>query len=256
MSYILEALKKSSEERARLVAAAPRTEPALANARHATRWSPWWLIAAMLLGALAVTTFIRSGTDQPEAKPDRPPKHLPMAADSTTNSATDSATNSTTDSTTVPAPVRLDDVPAPVRLDDVPATATASVKKPLQKNPDAESPPRMAQVDAPSPPPKKPAAKPAPSPPEMPTIAAVEAPVRQAAPNGRSEMPPELLKQVLAIPISAHIYSSKPTERMVIIDGRGVREGDSLPSGVLVEQITPTGIAVSYKGYRASKPVN
>ena len=243
MSYILEALKKSSEERARLVAAAPRTEPALANARHATRWSPWWLIAAMLLGALAVTTFIRSGTDQPEAKPDRSPKHLPMAADS----ATDSATNSATDSATVPAPLRLDDVPA---------TATASVKKPLQKNPDAESPPRMAQVDAPSPPPKKPAAKPAPSAPEMPTISAVEAPARQAAPNGRSEMPPELLKQVLAIPISAHIYSSKPTERMVIIDGRGVREGDSLPSGVLVEQITPTGIAVSYKGYRASKPVN
>ena len=239
MSYILEALKKSSEERARLVAAAPRTEPALANARHATRWSPWWLIAAMLLGALAVTTFIRSGTDQPEAKPDRSPKHLPMAADSTTNSATDSTT-----------------VPAPLRLDDVPATATANVKKPLQKNPDAEGPPRTAQVDAPSPPPKKPAAKPAPSAPEMPTISAVEAPARQAAPNGRSEMPPELLKQVLAIPISAHIYSSKPTERMVIIDGRGVREGDSLPSGVLVEQITPTGIAVSYKGYRASKPVN
>ena len=239
MSYILEALKKSSEERARLVAAAPRTEPALANARHATRWSPWWLIVAMLLGALAVTTFIRSGTDQPETKPDQSPKHLPMAA----NLTTESATNSTA-------------VPAPVRLDDVPATATANVKKPQQKNSDAESPPRAAQVDAPSPPPKKPAAKPAPSPPEMPIIAAVEAPLRQAAPNGRSEMPPELLKQVLAIPISAHIYSSKPTERMVIIDGRGVREGDSLPSGVLVEQITPTGIAVSYKGYRASKRVN
>ena len=81
MSYILEALKKSSEERARLVAVAPRTEPALANVRHATRWSPWWLIAALVLGALAVMSFGQRGTDQPETKPDQSPRHLPMTAD-------------------------------------------------------------------------------------------------------------------------------------------------------------------------------
>ncbi len=68
-------------------------------------------------------------------------------------------------------------------------------------------------------------------------------------------MPPELQKQVLAVPISAHVYSSKPAERMVIIEGRAVREGDVLASGMTVEQITPAGIAVSYKGYRTNKPV-
>lgn len=68
-------------------------------------------------------------------------------------------------------------------------------------------------------------------------------------------MPPELMKQVLAVPIAAHVYSSQPAERMVIIEGRAVREGDTLASGMTIEQITPSGIAVSYKGYRANKPV-
>ena len=68
-------------------------------------------------------------------------------------------------------------------------------------------------------------------------------------------MPPALLQQVQAIPISAHIYSSKPAERMVIINGRAVHEGDSLPSGALVEQITPDGISVSFQGYRAKRSV-
>ena len=77
----------------------------------------------------------------------------------------------------------------------------------------------------------------------------------QAASEVRGEMPPALLQQVQAIPISAHIYSSKPAERMVIINGRAVREGDALPSGAIVEQITPDGISVSFQGYRAKRSV-
>ena len=84
---------------------------------------------------------------------------------------------------------------------------------------------------------------------------AASGPAPQAAADSRNEMPPALLQQVLAIPISAHIYSSKPAERMVIINGRAVHEGDSLPSGTLVEQITPDGISVSFQGYRAKRPV-
>ena len=226
MSYILEALKKSSEERTRLVCAAPPAAPALANAGQVTQRPAWWLVAGIGLGALAVITFIAIGAVSPQAEPDRSPQPLPVAAE--------------------PAPT-------PVQLDDI--ATTASPKKLPPKNPDAEIPPAAkALVDA-APPPRKPAAKPAP-PPDAPTAPAVTVPSAPAQPNSPNEMPPELLKQVLAIPISAHIYSSKAAERMVIIDGRGVREGDSLPSGVLVEQITPTGISVSYKGYRASKPVN
>ena len=110
-------------------------------------------------------------------------------------------------------------------------------------------------MDAP-PAPKTPVAKP-PQPPSNPPAARIaNVPAAEPVTSSRSEMPPELLKQVLAIPISAHVYSGKPAERMIIVDGRAVREGDSLPSGVLVEQITPTGISVSYQGYRANKPVN
>jgi len=228
MSYILEALKKSSEERARLVYAAPQAAPALASAGHATRRSAWWLVAGIGVGALAVIIFIGIDALSPQAEADRSPQLLPVAAE--------------------PAP-------APVQLDDVAAPPTASLKKLAPKNPDAEIPPATKALGDAPPPPKKLAAKPA-RPPDIPTAPALTVPTAQAQSNSPNEMPPELLKQVLAIPISAHIYSSKAAERMIIIDGRGVREGDSLPSGILVEQITPTGISVSYKGYRANKPVN
>jgi general secretion pathway protein B len=229
MSYILEALKKSSEERARLVSAVPPAAPALASAGHTTRRSAWWLLAGIGVGALAVIAFIGMGALAPEIEPDRSPK---------------------------PSPVAAEPVTAPVQLDEIAAPSTASLKRPPLKHSDAEIPPRVVTVDAPSPPPKKLAARPPlPPPPAAPTTPAASL-QPEAQPNSRNEMPPELLKQVLAIPISAHIYSSKAAERMIIIDGRGVREGDSLPSGVLVEQITPTGISVSYKGYRANKPVN
>ncbi|MBS1226946.1 MAG: gspB [Proteobacteria bacterium] len=226
MSYILEALKKSSEERARLVCVAPPAAPALANAGQTTRRSAWWLIAGIGVGALAVVAFIGIGALSPQTEADRSPPPLPVAAE--------------------PAP-------APAQLDDV--AATASLKKLAPKNPNVEIPPAAKAPDDAAPQPKKPAAKPA-RPAATPTAPAETVPSAQAQSNSPNEMPPDLLKQVLAIPISAHIYSSKAAERMVIIDGRGVREGDSLPSGVLVEQITPTGISVSYKGYRANKPVN
>lgn len=137
----------------------------------------------------------------------------------------------------------------PERADAAPATA--KVKSRPAKEPAPLSPPSAPPADV-APPPKKLAAKPAP-PPEVPPAAGGPAP--QAASEARGEMPPALLQQVQAIPISAHIYSSKPAERMVIINGRAVREGDALPSGALIEQITPDGIAVSFQGYRARRSV-
>ena len=221
MSYILEALKKSSEERARLVCVAASDSPAVSAAGQAIRRPARWPLAIIGVGALAVIAFFGISAAQRNEAP------------------ASAATVAKTSDTAATADVAKNPEPADA------APTTAKVKSRPAKDPAPQSPPS-------APPPKKFAAKLAP-PPEVPLAASGSTP--QAASEVRGEMPPALLQQVQAIPISAHIYSSKPAERMVIITGRAVREGDALPSGALVEQITPDGISVSVQGYRAKRSV-
>ena len=47
-----------------------------------------------------------------------------------------------------------------------------------------------------------------------------------------------------------HLYSGKPKDRLVGINDRTLREGDSVEPGLVLEQITPDGMVLSYKGYR------
>ena len=233
MSYILEALKKSSEERSRLVCVAASDGPAVSDASHVARRPARWPVAMIGVGALAVIAFFGIGAAQRNETPASPAtvaKTNDLAGISDTAATADVAKN-------------------PERTDAAPA----KVKTRPAKDPAPQSPPSAPPADV-APPPKKVAARPAP-PPEVPMALAASGPAPQAAADSRNEMPPALLQQVLAIPISAHIYSSKPAERMVIINGRAVHEGDSLPSGALVEQITPDGISVSFQGYRAKRPV-
>lgn len=227
MSYILEALKKSSEERARLTGAEARSEALPASPRRETRafLSPWWWIAGLGLGGLAVLALVGIGADRQRPEADQSPIRAAISA-----TAAD------------PVGVRRDEPPAPPSptARKLPPRSSVATNQPgTTSTPQKPAAPLAAKVPAPAP---------------APALATANA--AAPPPDAGSEMPPELLKQVLAIPVSAHIYSSKPADRMIIIDGQAVREGDSLASGVTIEQITPSGIAVSFKGYRANKPIH
>jgi general secretion pathway protein B len=50
--------------------------------------------------------------------------------------------------------------------------------------------------------------------------------------------------------LDLHVYATNPAERFVFINMRKLKEGESLPEGVRVEQITPTGAQLSYRGQR------
>jgi len=65
----------------------------------------------------------------------------------------------------------------------------------------------------------------------------------------------ELLAQGVQIPelrLDLHVYAVNPAERFVFVNMRKLREGDSLPDGVRVETITQTGAQMSYRGTRFS----
>ncbi len=232
MSYILEALKKSGEDRARLTAADTRpvaavaTIPAGSGIRSSRPAWPW-LAAAGLTGLALLAIFIMSGTSHNEPRPDRAAQ--PERA--STNPAPTSAP---------PEPSGKEGTAPAVQ------TATTQLQPAPQAAPEKRDMTRSGKPSAVQAVKLPPAAAPRPAP----TPAAV--PVQTAS----AEMPQELLRQVLAVPVMAHMYSGKPSERMIIVDGRAAREGEMLAPGMTIEQITPSGIVVLYQGYRARKPVH
>lgn len=70
-----------------------------------------------------------------------------------------------------------------------------------------------------------------------------------------NELPPTIQREIPAITISFHAYSSKPGERRVMINGNMAKEGELLAAGISLEQITPDGVILGYKGLRFQQGV-
>jgi general secretion pathway protein B len=54
--------------------------------------------------------------------------------------------------------------------------------------------------------------------------------------------------------LDLHAYAPKPQDRFVLINMKRLHEGDSLPEGVKVENITPDGVILSHNGSRFLLP--
>ena len=50
------------------------------------------------------------------------------------------------------------------------------------------------------------------------------------------------------ISLNMHVYAVKPKDRFVFLNMQRLHEGESLPNGVHVEQITPDGVVLSHHG--------
>ena len=76
----------------------------------------------------------------------------------------------------------------------------------------------------------------------------VTAQEQQAMPM--AELPPQIQQELPAMAVQLHAFSNNPAERLVSINSIRLREGGSLAPGLTLEQITPDGMIFSYKGYR------
>jgi general secretion pathway protein B len=76
----------------------------------------------------------------------------------------------------------------------------------------------------------------------------------QSGPENRvlalSDLPPTVRQEIPDIVISFLAYSSNPKDRRIMINNAMMRQGDFLGPGIGLEQITPDGVIISYKGYR------
>ena len=254
MSFILDALRKSDQQRHRSVT------PTLTSAQipaESTKQPPlfWYgLLALVLLGAGILIGWMH----QWQAEPAAPAAPLSAAKP-----------------VEVLAP-RLAPAPPP------PPPLAEPQRKPEMPSPVREAPPRVAAA---------PAALPAPAPapaavpvtpretPAKPVVASAPptpVPPKEAVPAKQeerasavaheaakdsvliaiTELPPALQQELPKLAILAHSYSSKPKARFVFINDRMMHEEEFPVPGLKLEQITPDGMIFSYKGYRFRRSAN
>jgi general secretion pathway protein B len=65
-----------------------------------------------------------------------------------------------------------------------------------------------------------------------------------------ADLPAEQRRDIPPVAISAHFYSPQRERSLVSINGRSLHEGDEVAPDLKLEQITPRGVVLSYKGQR------
>jgi len=250
MSYILDALRKSDQQRQRGTtptllavqenAAAPRQPASLA----------YGLIAAVLIGVGVVIGWLRPWHSEqtapatPEVVAASPRQATPLNMTPPESTPVPS-TPATPSSQTMPQPQ-----PEPVLQSTTAEPApSASAARPKPKRParatvDEAGSPREAETPA-----TERAAAPAP-PVDLADGTSVPTVVEMR------DLPLQVRQSLPAMAISFHAYSGTPDSRLVGINNRIRREGDTIAPGLLLEQITPDGMIFGYEGYRFRRGVN
>ena len=234
MSYILDALKKSEQQRQR--GAAPSL--VAAQATDAAPRQPAGLLYGLAVAALLVVG-IAIGMLRPwqaaapalQSVAVKPPEAVVPPTPPAPAPATVEITIKTERQTPVPAPAAPPGLPpagdAVKPQVPVPAAQTVPSKS-------AIAPQNKASSSAP----ERPAgARPADAAPER-TLTTF------------AELPASIQQEIPKLSILFHIHSGNPKDRLVGINDRTFREGDAVEPGLVLEQITPDGMILTYKGYR------
>jgi len=250
MSYILDALRKSDQQRQRgatptlLTAQAPVAEP---------KPSEYWvygLIAAVLVGAGILMGWLHPW--QPEPIAARPPEGTPASREAIAPPAPGQTAAS---ASPAPAPSSPDlsrgpVQPAPVYVPPAAQAVPASPPAPMaQAAPSASIAEPRASVPKPMP------AVQAAQAPAKPAIASQSEPAQEARVMTLGELPASIVQELPAMQISLHLHSTKAANRFVSINNQMLQEGAYAAPGLKLEQITPEGMVFSYKGYRFRRGV-
>jgi general secretion pathway protein B len=244
MSYILDALRKSDQLRRR--SGAPTLMLGQAEAVVPKRPALLWygVFALVLLGAGIAIGWLRPWQQAPSqpapvASSATPPAPGKVAAPAVQPSAPNPAT-------ALPPVIAPATPPA-----SAPAAAVAAAVAPEQARGarPIETPgaPACAETAIPALPPRQEpvrggkTAAGAPPPAAVMTLAELPVAVQQ-------DLPP--------MSVSVHAYSAKAGDRLVGINNRLLHEGEDVAPGLKLEQITPDGMILSYKGYTFRRGVH
>jgi general secretion pathway protein B len=238
MSFILDALKKSETDRQR------QSSPALFEVKVAAprRRIPLWVAGVAVLLGVNVLVLLWVLLRQPAA-PAAQAAPQPVASAPAVPAA---PSPNQSGMVTLPATVTFNAAPTVAVSANTAATNNPEpgVVGPSNAPPLAEEPQLSAHETAVPPDYDAGDYRPALSPDQARSIAAM----RRA---GDVPSRDERVADGDAIPelrLDLHVYDADPAKRFVFINMRKLREGDSLPDGVRVDQITPTGARLTYRG--------
>lgn len=215
MSFILDALKKSEHERQQQATAEFATIPSAASSPAAPRWI-WALIALLVVNIAIVAVAMFRPDGQPTAVVPQPASEAPVKRAP--------ASLTTADEASFAERIR-----------------TANVQRP---EPQREAAPKPAVQSAPAAAPRNAAATPQPivdsnSSLALPTLNEVRL-------NDNVGLPD--------LHLDIHVFSTSPADRFVFINMQKHQEGSVLDSGPRVDEITPDGVILDYRGARFVLP--
>jgi general secretion pathway protein B len=234
MSFILDALKKSETDRQR------QASPALFEVKVAAprRRFPVWAVGLAVLRGINMLVLAWVLVRKPANEAATPVADAPAAAPASTpaKSPPGEVTVPATVTFQVNVPANAAPAPAPPPEPGVvaPSVAPPLVEEPLLSSQEAPIPPDYDSRDF------QPAITPE-------QAAATAAARREGAVPSRDEM----LARGTPLPdlrMDLHVYDPDPAKRFVFLNMRKLREGESLPEGVRVEEITQRGARLSYQG--------
>jgi len=211
VSYILDALKRSEQERRRIEAPAGEVAPATAPAANRSGLTIFALVIVVANIALLSWHFwFRDPPRQPAPAP-APAASAPAV-------------------TATPLP------PSPQ-----PSLAAASGSE--QQAP-------VAPLTAVTPPPPTPARATtlAPTEPAPAATPAAAVPVATDLPPPLTALPESFRRQLPPINVNVHVYADQPAGRFVLVDMQRFKEGSQLPNGMRLQRITPNGLVLEYQG--------
>ena len=220
MSYILDALKKSDQQRQ--LGTTPTLQDVQVTLAAPKRQSLFYysLLAILLSGAGGVIGFLR-----PWQAEKMPAGSKPIAQEPPVMIAQQAAPATSATSPEIPD----------YAVQNVPAQIAAAPNTSIPPAPIAAAPNAAADNQ------QKPTSH---------DEIAQEEHVQQL-----SALPPAIQQQIPDMTIQLHAYASDPEKRLVSINSRLLGEGGYLAPGLKLEQITPNGMIFSYNGYRFQRGI-
>jgi len=236
MSYILDALKKSEQQRNSLDAPEEvlvNTRPAASEKRRISL--PLMLLVIALAGGWFIMRFQQSDNNQAPLTASKPalvsisPKvQAPVAKVAPPlNSMPKAELRPTLSSTTRP-----EQPTSAIPRRHTPPTPTKPAIVPVFKPITPASPVSRANTQLP----------------DLPSESAQASPAETSI-KSRSELPIAIQQSLPSIRIEGHIYDESPAKRMVIINGKIHREKQRISANLKLEEITPNGVILDYQGH-------
>jgi general secretion pathway protein B len=235
MSYILDALKKSDQQRQRGATPTLQTAQSIEPPRQTRRA---WLYPTLALAVAAIAFAL--GSLRPwrtEAVVVAAPGELPVAAPVASPAA---------------PPAVASSPQTPPAAPNTAATQTTAAKEPARIA-SVEPPPRAMPARPPALPGDAPAAQKAAAPPASAAVKDDKTPDDKVV--ALADLPASLRAELPPMNITVHAYSRTPKDRLVGVNDKLLREGDTLTPDLVLERITPDGMIFSYKGSRFQRGV-